>query len=205
MFGRDVRRRPVELSGAREARSVLPVSSCPVPTWTTTQHLCICAYLHSCVCVYFICVFVELRICAFVARPMVKLSALLSNLTAPHLVPQDQIGLKNCDFAVFWEPIGQPSKHLKGLLGPPTVTKNLHFLKRVSWDPLAMTKNLHNFHHFLFFVFDVVFVHLWSIIVSKMIYKCYGENYSFWPSFAVVFDPFGKAEGQDRGEMKILT
>ena len=63
---------------------------------------------------------------------MVKLGALLSNLTAPHLVPEDEIGFKNCDFAGFLKPIGQPSKHLKGYLGPPAVAKNLHFLKRVS-------------------------------------------------------------------------
>ena len=102
-----------------------------------------------------ICVFVPIYIrafvyissvylwsCVFVARPMVKLGALLSNLTAPHLVPEDQIDLKIAIFQVFWEPIGQPSKHLKGYLGPPSVTKNLHFLKRVSWDVFHFWRGL---------------------------------------------------------------
>ena len=35
---------------------------------------------------------------------MVKLGALLSNLTAPHLVPEDQIGLKIAILQVFGNP-----------------------------------------------------------------------------------------------------
>ena len=174
MFGRDVRRRPVELSGAREARSVLPVSSCPVPTWTTTQHLCICAYLHSCICIYFICVFVKLRICCKI-NGQARRPAKQPYRTAPRSWRSDR--LENCDFAGFWEPIGQPSKHLKGFLGPPSVTK-IFTSSRGSVET--------------FFIFDVVLLHLSSIIVSKMINRlrcklfilglfC-SRFWSFWPN-----------------------